>query len=116
MIFRTPPLPTGPVIQTEAFRSFARKREMEILPRRIRGEKKREKQYCRDGELRSKKDKRNGEVPLCRGEGEMRNILKGRKICLFVVIASKELQKEKARDKPVANGFNYYAACFGQPV
>ena len=46
----------------------------------------------------------------------MRNILKGRKICLFVVIDRKELEKEKASDKPVANGFNYYAACFGQPV
>ena len=46
----------------------------------------------------------------------MRNILKGRKICLFVVIDRKELEKEKTRDKSVANGFNYYAACFGQPV
>ena len=33
-------LPTEFIIQTEAFRSFARKREMEILPRRIRGMKK----------------------------------------------------------------------------
>ena len=63
-----------------------------------------------------KKDKRNGEIPSCRGEGKMRNILKGRKNCLFVVINRKELDKEKARAKPVPNGFNYYAACFGQPV
>ena len=61
----------------------------------------------------SKKDKRNRGAP---GEGKMRNILKGRKNCLFVVINRKELEKEKASDKPVANGFNYYAACFGQPV
>ena len=46
------------------------------------------------------------------GEGEMRKILKGRKNCLFIVIERKELEKEKAS----SNGFNYYAACFGQPV
>ena len=30
------------------------------------------------------------------GEGEMRKILKGRNICLFIVIDRKELEKEKA--------------------
>ena len=46
---------------------WTNEKDKAIVPRRIREMKKREKQYCREGELRSKKDKRNGEVPLSKG-------------------------------------------------